>query len=203
MNKSSKHVRISEWAHSWGDPILFGIVSFFEKFSVTPNALTIFGLVLSGITAVLISRGYIIIAGLILFPAGLSDVLDGPMARLTKKDTKSGSLLDSVLDQYNDIFVFLGIGIYYLEQAEFLYVILTMLILSSSLMVSYIKAKAKVLGVDCGIGPLGRFERVLLSIIFLIINQLKILIWLLVFLATYTVIRRFIFSFKALSQKSN
>lgn len=200
--ESQKHsFRIATWAHGWGDPILFNVARVLNFFHITPNLLTILGFVLSGITAVILGKGFIVIAGWILLPAGLCDVLDGPLAQLTNKKSKLGAFLDSALDQYSDVLIFLGIIWFYLHQSKFTEVMLAVITLSAALLVSYVRAKALTLGVECRIGPLGRFERTLLTIIGLIANQPTILIYVLVFLTNYTALRRLIFILSRIAQE--
>ena len=92
--------------------------------------------------------------------AGLCDFLDGQVAREGRKETKFGALLDSTTDRYSEIFVYFGIGTYLIHREEWLVSGVLFFALSGSLMVSYVRARAGGLRVDCEVGVFTRPERV-------------------------------------------
>ncbi len=107
-----------------------------------------------------------------LFPAagrlthaftGILDTLDGSLARATGQSKKFGAFLDSVLDRYTELMIYLGIWFYfYRNNAQTLYYLLILLILFGSLMVSYTRARAEGLGERCIVGAFQRGERIIL-----------------------------------------
>jgi CDP-diacylglycerol--glycerol-3-phosphate 3-phosphatidyltransferase len=99
-------------------------------------------------------------------------MLDGALARATGKITKAGAILDSVLDRYSEAVVLAGLVVYYLYASPSnLGVILVFVTLTGSMMVSYTRARAEALGIDCKVGFFTRPERVILIAAGLILNN--------------------------------
>ncbi len=139
---------------------------------LTPNAVTTIGLLLNlGVAVVFIvgaeqgHRGDLRFVGwggaLILF-AGLFDMLDGQVARIGNMKSTFGALYDSVLDRYSELFTFLGICYYLVAHHYFLSSLFAFVALIGSMMVSYTRARAEGLGIDCKGGLMQRPERVVL-----------------------------------------
>jgi CDP-diacylglycerol--glycerol-3-phosphate 3-phosphatidyltransferase len=147
------------------------IVGLLSKTGVTPNGITTIGLLITLIsTAVLIAGGevgnrgdfrYLAWFGAITLFAGLFDMLDGQLARLTNKTSSFGALFDSVLDRYSEMFMFLGICYYLVAHHYFLSSLFAFIAMIGSIMVSYVRARAEALGVDCKVGVMQRPERIL------------------------------------------
>lgn len=138
----------------------------------TPNAVTLTGLLLNIGVAVLFivggeegNRGDLRYVGwgggLILF-AGLFDMLDGQVARLGNMKSEYGAFFDSVLDRYSELFTFLGICYYLVAHHYFLSSLFAFIALIGSMMVSYTRARAEGLGIECKGGLMQRPERVVL-----------------------------------------
>lgn len=140
------------------------------KIGFTPNAVTTTGLVLNiGVAVIFIigveegNRGdltYVGWAGALVLFAGLFDMLDGQVARLGNMSSKFGALYDSVLDRYSELFMFLGICYYLIGHHYFLSSLFAFIALIGSMMVSYVRARAEGLGIDCKGGLMQRPERV-------------------------------------------
>lgn len=194
--------RISKWAHGWGDPALYKAARGISYLRITPNLLTILGFFLCGCTAYFISQGEMILGGLILLPAGLCDVLDGPLANVTQKKTDLGAFLDSVLDQYSDVLIGFGVLWYYMNQNNELGMVLSFACVSGGLLVSYVRAKGSTLDVKNELGPLGRFERTLIMIVGFSINQPIAVLLVVAILSHYTALRRFFFTTNILNNRS-
>jgi CDP-diacylglycerol---glycerol-3-phosphate 3-phosphatidyltransferase len=105
-------------------------------------------------------------AGFLVLLGGFFDILDGRVARLTQLGSKFGAFYDSTLDRISEILVFLGILSLYLGatavMADTRMVYVTMAAMAGSLMVSYTRARAESLGLDCRVGLMPRTERVVL-----------------------------------------
>jgi CDP-diacylglycerol---glycerol-3-phosphate 3-phosphatidyltransferase len=141
---------------------------------VTPNTLTGIGLLLSFITAIVIAHGNMFIGGLLVLFAGIFDMFDGAMARVRDAATTFGAFLDSTLDRYSESIILFGLLYYALQHPglqdalwpaphEQTWMILFIFIAAvGSLMVSYTKARAEGLGIECKTGFLARPERVVL-----------------------------------------
>ena len=146
------------------------VVKVFIKLGLTPNAVTSIGFVLNvGVAIIFIigaeegNRGdlsYVGWAGGLILFAGLFDMLDGQVARLGNMKSTFGALYDSVLDRYSELIMFLGICYYLVGHHYFLSSIFAFIALIGSMMVSYVRARAEGLGVECKGGLMQRPERV-------------------------------------------
>ncbi|HVW96286.1 MAG TPA: CDP-alcohol phosphatidyltransferase family protein [Mucilaginibacter sp.] len=150
--------------------IIDPVVKVFIKLGLTPNAVTSIGFVLNvGVAVIFIigaeegNRGdltYVGWAGGLILFAGLFDMLDGQVARLGNMKSTFGALYDSVLDRYSELIMFLGICYYLVAHHYFLSSIFAFVALIGSMMVSYVRARAEGLGVECKGGLMQRPERV-------------------------------------------
>ncbi|WP_375417182.1 CDP-alcohol phosphatidyltransferase family protein [uncultured Hymenobacter sp.] len=148
------------------------VVRLLIRLGLTPNAVTLIGLGLNvGVAVIFIlgaeegNRGdlrYVGWGGALILFAGLFDMLDGQVARLGKMQSDYGALFDSVLDRYSELFTFLGICYYLVAHHYFLSSLLAFVGLIGSMMVSYTRARAEGLGIECKGGLMQRPERVVL-----------------------------------------
>jgi len=163
------------------------IVPLLEKTGVTPNGLTIIGLLFTMIIAIILALGYFTTGGVLLIFAALFDTLDGALARQTGQSSKFGAFLDSTMDRFSEGVILIGLTYYYASSPESGWVEVTLLavILLGSLMVSYTRARAEALGFECKVGLLQRPERVILLVLGLITPWMRIALWL---LAIFTIV---------------
>jgi CDP-diacylglycerol--glycerol-3-phosphate 3-phosphatidyltransferase len=138
-------------------------VQFLARRHITPTTLTLTGFVITLGAAALMATGYLFIAGFVVLVAGFFDMLDGALARRTNQVTRFGAVLDSVLDRVSDAVPLLGILIFYLffGDRSTLGILVVGLALIGSPLVSYIRAKAEALGLECQVGLFTRAERVI------------------------------------------
>lgn len=151
------------------DPVVKNLI----KIGVTPNVVTATGLILNIVACVVFIYGaayggdnslaYVGWAGAIILFAGLFDMLDGQVARVGKMSSKYGAMFDSVLDRYSELIVFFGICYYLGFQGYFLSSLFAFIALIGSVMVSYIRARAEGLGIECKGGFMQRPERVVIT----------------------------------------
>ncbi|MCS7207377.1 MAG: CDP-alcohol phosphatidyltransferase family protein [Dehalococcoidia bacterium] len=155
--------RVRVWWGAWvEEPMLRGL----SAVGVSPNALTLVGLVLTAPVAYLAATGRWMWAGGALLVAGLMDMLDGALARRTGRATPFGAFLDSLVDRVQEAGVLLGILVFYGRQGEMAGSLLAFLALWGSFLVSYTRARAEGLGVPSPrIGIMTRPERVLLLVV--------------------------------------
>ena len=130
------------------------------KMGVSPNMVTMAGLVGAGISAWLISEGMLWAGGIVMLIAGVLDLFDGALARSTGQDSAFGALLDSVVDRVSEIVVLLGLLIFYARADSIEGTVLVYLAVGGSVMVSYLRARSEGLGIDCKVGIMTRPERV-------------------------------------------
>ena len=122
----------------------------------------------------------------------MSDIIDGKVARKTGLSSKFGALLDSSLDRYSEVFMFLGTAIFFVESDHPLTSIMIFLALGGSMMVSYVRARAEGLGYDCKVGIMQRPERIVYVGFASLIHPfaLEVVIWMIAILANFTAFQR-------------
>lgn len=168
---------------------------------LTPNAYTYIGLGFSIVAALLF--GYAAgdsqpmlfrYAALVILGAGFLDMLDGQVARASNQATVFGAFLDSVLDRYSDAALFFGLLVYYARANRFFYVVLTAVVMISSVMVSYTRARAESLIGSCKVGFMERPERLVLVILGGLFNRMAPALWVIAVLASITVVHRILYT---------
>jgi CDP-diacylglycerol--glycerol-3-phosphate 3-phosphatidyltransferase len=148
------------------------VVRLLAKTAITPGAITWLGFGLALGAAVLIITGHLLAAGLVVLIAGFFDILDGALARYTNRATRFGAMLDSTLDRLSEAVVLIGILVLYTREQQAAPVLLTGIALFGSLLVSYIRARAEALGLECQVGFFTRTERVIMLVLGLLLNQI-------------------------------
>ena len=133
---------------------------------VHPNLLTTLGFLVTAGSGLAFHEHHVRWAGLLILLGGFFDILDGRVARITALGSKFGAFYDSTLDRISEIVVFLGLlslyNDYRLQLGNVGMIYLIMLAMAGSLMISYTRARAEALGLDCRVGPMPRAERVVL-----------------------------------------
>lgn len=152
--------------------LLNAVAQLFASLGISPNALTVFGLVGVFVIALVIAGGYEALGGLLIILAGAFDAVDGTLARQTGKVTKFGAFLDSTLDRWADSFLFLAILYRFLVLGDQVSVLLTVVALIGSLLVSYTRARAEGLGVSIKEGWFTRLERTIVLILGLVLTAI-------------------------------
>jgi len=147
------------------------VVRFLAKTPITPNAITWFGFSLTLVATALVTTKHLFAAGLVVLIAGFFDMLDGALARSTNRSTRFGAVLDSTLDRLAEALLLLGLLFFYAGEQSVAGILLVGAALFSSLMVSYIKARAEGLGLDCPVGLFTRAERVIVLALGLLLSQ--------------------------------
>jgi phosphatidylglycerophosphate synthase len=150
------------------NPLIKGLL----KIGVTPNMITLIGLFLNAFAAAVFILGaefgqrdnhsYVAWAGFIILLGGLMDMIDGRLARVGNLANPYGALFDSVLDRYSEMIMFLGICYYLISYDYFLSSLFAFIAMIGSIMVSYTRAKAESLGINCSVGIMQRPERILI-----------------------------------------
>ena len=168
MEKQLLRDRLQKAIYKVIDPVVKGLI----KVGLTPNAVTMIGLLLNiGVAVVFIvgaekgNRGdlrYIGWAGALVLFAGIFDMLDGQVARLGNMSSVFGALFDSVLDRYSESVMFLGICYYLVAKHYFISSLFAFIALIGSMMVSYTRARSEGLGIQNKGGLMQRPERVVL-----------------------------------------
>ena len=143
------------------------------RLHITANKLTFFGFALAAISGLLAATGNLVWAGIVLLLAAPMDAFDGTVARLSgSAKSKFGAFWDSTLDRYSESLVLLGVLVYGLSRNNDWIVVLACVAIFGSLLVSYARSRAETLGVDCKVGIMTRLERVVVTILMLVLNPL-------------------------------
>jgi CDP-diacylglycerol---glycerol-3-phosphate 3-phosphatidyltransferase len=163
---------------------------------IPPNLITWCALFANLWGGMLFAAGRFRAAGGLIVVAGLCDLLDGPVARLQNRVSLFGAFLDSILDRYADLMLFLGLLVYYAQVNRFRYAVLAGAAMAGSVMVSYAKARAESLAPTADIGFWERPERLVLLILAALTNRIDVALWLLAIGPNITVIHRILHTWK-------
>ena len=172
------------------------LARFVSRLPITPNQVTVAGTLFTFGAAVLIGFGHLVWAGIVLALSGTFDILDGALARATKRSYPYGAFLDSTFDRYSEGAIYIGLAVYFLNQGGRwmrLEVLGCMLALAGSFLVSYVRARAQSLGFKCDSGIFARPERVVATVAGLVLpipGILPAVVGLLAVLTNFTAVQR-------------
>jgi CDP-diacylglycerol--glycerol-3-phosphate 3-phosphatidyltransferase len=205
------------------EAIADSIAGVLMRLRVSPNALTLLGLVLSGVAGVFYSTGSFFWGGCLVLLSGVCDALDGTLAMKAGKASRLGAFIDSTFDRIGEIFIFLGFiwyfsggykivsstDTFYSEVQSPITVLFIILAVTGSLMVSYTRARAEGLGLECKVGLAQRPERMILLIIGSLLGGLpavglflmQITLFAIAILANITAVQRILFIRKKLLEE--
>ncbi|MCX5998499.1 MAG: CDP-alcohol phosphatidyltransferase family protein [Chloroflexi bacterium] len=155
-------IKLPEARHAVARYSTNGLVNLLRKTRVTPNALTLAGLAVSVVAAVVIAQGHLIAGALTVLLSAAFDLFDGPLARAKGQTSKFGALLDSTCDRMEEGVVLLGLLILYLGKDATWEPVLIYTTFVGSVLVSYVRARSEGLGMDCEVGLFTRAERVII-----------------------------------------
>ena len=173
------------------------------RMGLTPNLVTIIGLLIAVAAAYLIGVGQWWAGGLVALFAGIFDMFDGALARNTGRASDFGALLDSTIDRVSEAVVLLGVLAYYLTSDDDWGAMLVYGALVGSIMVSYMRARSEGLGIECKVGVMQRPERVALTGLGLIVAHwipvvMLIVLGVIAALTTVTAIHRLFHTWRML-----
>lgn len=177
--------------HLYYDRVMGPVARLLVRLKITPNQVSLAGGAFNIAAAVFIINGHFVFAGALYLAAGGLDLLDGLVARLSDQETVFGAFLDSMLDRVSEGVVFAAIVYQLAAGGDALTSSFVVLALLASLMVSYMRAKAEAMGIECKVGVMARLERVVLISGGLLFGFLPVAIYILVALTTFTVGQRF------------
>ena len=176
--------------------VLDAIVRAFAASGINPNVLTFIGFAINLLAAYLFAYGYFRWAGATIILAGIFDMADGRVARITNRVTPFGGFFDSVMDRYSDLGLLIGLLVFYGRVNRFWYVSLVAVAMIGSVMTSYARARAENLIPSCKVGFLERPERVVLIIIGALFDRMAPVLWIIAVLSNVTVIHRMAFTWR-------
>lgn len=175
---------------------------FLAKTPITPSFITWFGFFLSVAAAVLVARGELLAGGITILIASSMDMFDGALARHTNTVSRFGAVLDSTLDRAAEAALFICCMVYFYNEASVMGLVATGIALGASQIVSYLRAKAEAMGMECKVGIFTRPERVIFIVLGLLANQLFIATAIVALFSVVTAVQRFTYIHKKLSGNS-
>lgn len=178
------------------DKIIVQIVRALAFARIHPNVLTFIGLVINIFAASLLASGRFLAAGFVIMGAGVFDMVDGRVARETNRVTRFGGFFDSVLDRYSDLLLLMGLLVYYASIGRNFYVVLTAVVMTGSVMISYTRARSENIIPSCKVGFMERPERIVLLIIGALFDRMAAVLWVIAVLSNLTVIHRILFTWQ-------
>ena len=174
-----------------------------SRTSITPNMLTITGLVINFAASLAFIFSKFPLAGVLILIAGVFDVVDGGVARTNNQESEFGAFLDSVIDRYSDLAIILGLMIHYARSNNLSHVILTSVVLMGAVLIPYTRARAEKFVPRCNIGLMERAERILLLAFGAIFDFMTPVLWILAVLTHVTVFQRVHYSWRQFGRKDH
>jgi CDP-diacylglycerol---glycerol-3-phosphate 3-phosphatidyltransferase len=164
-----------------------------RRTGLTPDHLTIIGLVIGIGAAVAIGTGRLLLGLFLVILAALPDLLDGALAKATEASSQRGAFFDSTVDRITDAVLLGGIAWYLASEESPHMALLPYALMAVSSLISYQRAKAESLGLDAKGGLMERAERIVLICLGLLIEPLLVpILWVMLVLTSITAIQRFV-----------
>jgi CDP-diacylglycerol--glycerol-3-phosphate 3-phosphatidyltransferase len=174
----------------WFKWVLDPLGKFFNALGLTPNMMTLLGMIGNTVGAYYLARGELVTGGWLVVLMTPIDALDGTMARLRGESSDFGAFVDSVSDRYSELIIYGGLLYHFLTLGEPLGGLLTFGAAAGSVLVSYVKARAEGLGYQAKVGLLTRVERYLVLAPSLVFQQLYVGLTIIAVLANITALQR-------------
>lgn len=184
----------SDWCRERFRPYLLLVARFLGWLGLSPNMVSIVGLIAYGASGLVLGMGHPAAAGWLLAVFGPLDAVDGMLAREQRRVSPFGAFLDSTVDRYAEFFLFLGLMAYLMlhRQGGLLEAALVLAAMTGSLLVSYTRARAEALDFNCKVGVLTRFERLFLLAVGLIFGWIYPILVILAVFTHITALQRII-----------
>ena len=181
---------LTNTARAWGARIIQPIARLLTRLGLTPNTVTVLGFLLSAAVALVLASGRLTLAGLLLIATLAFDAVDGTMARTQGTTSRFGAFLDSTLDRWTELFLYGALVWHYLQIGQDVNVLLAVAAMSTSVMVSYTRARAEGVGLPCKEGIFTRFERMVVLIVGLLFGVTPWALGIIAVLAGITAVQR-------------
>lgn len=167
-----------------------------RKTGLSPDHLTVLGLIVAAFAGVVIGSGHMIWGLVLVILAALPDLLDGALAKAQNATSQRGAFFDSVIDRVSDAFFFGGVAWFYATTKTPLLAMLPFAIMANSSVISYMRAKAESLGLEAKGGIMERAERIILLCVGLLLSNwptvLIVILWVMLVLTAVTAVQRFV-----------
>jgi len=176
---------------------LKALAGFLVRRDISPTLLTLIGLGVNAVAALLYFGGFIRIAGLVILFAGFFDMLDGAVARASGKASAFGGFTDSVVDRYSDFLIFGGVLAYFAGEENLLMTLVSTATLCGAFLVSYVRARAELVIPKCAVGMMERPERIIVLAAGSIFGFFHAALYFLAITTHITALHRIVFTRKA------
>ena len=180
----------SDYLRLWFKWVLDPLGGFFNSLGLTPNMMTLLGLLGNSVGAYYLAIGHMLTGAILVLLMTPIDALDGTMARLRGESSDFGAFVDSVSDRYSELIIYGGLLYHFLSLGETLGGLLVFGAAAGSVLVSYVKARAEGLGYEAKVGLLTRVERYIILAPALVLNQLYIGLGIIAVFANITAVQR-------------
>lgn len=180
----------TDYLRLWFKWVLDPLGGFFNRLGLTPNMMTVLGLLGNAVGAYYLATGNMLTGGILVLVMTPIDALDGTMARLRGESSDFGAFVDSVSDRYSELIIYAGLLYHFLNAGDRLGGMLVFGAAAGSVLVSYVKARAEGLGYGAKVGILTRVERYLVLAPALVFNQLYIGLGIIALFANITSLQR-------------
>ena len=186
----STNKTFTDYLRLWFKWVLDPLGGFFNRIGLTPNMMTLLGLLGNAVGAYYLAMGDMLTGGILVLVMTPVDALDGTMARLRGEPSDFGAFVDSVSDRYSELIIYAGLLYHFLNTGDRLGGMLVFGAAAGSVLVSYVKARAEGLGYGAKVGILTRVERYLILAPSLVFNQLYVGLGIIAIFANITAIQR-------------
>ncbi|HJR79698.1 MAG TPA: CDP-alcohol phosphatidyltransferase family protein [Anaerolineales bacterium] len=190
VNSTSSRKTLTDYLRLWFKWFLDPLGGFLNRLGLTPNMMTMLGLIGNSLGAYYLARGDMLTGGILVLLMTPIDALDGTMARLRGEPSDFGAFVDSVTDRYSELIIYGGLLYYFLSLGDPLGGLLVFGAAAGSVLVSYVKARAEGLGYEAKIGLLTRVERYIVLAPSLVFNQVFIGLGIIALFANITALQR-------------
>ncbi len=188
---------MSEKARKYAAVFLEPLAGVLHRLGVTPNMVTLSGFVLTLGVAALAAFGMFFWAALLMIIAAGADAVDGTLARTSGQVSKFGAFLDSTLDRSSESIIYLALAVYYLRWGTTWEVLLAFVAIVASFLVSYTRARAEGVDIECKVGIGTRMERMIVLFLGLLTGYVTYAVIIVSIIATVTVLQRVLHVWKA------
>ena len=180
---------------------LRAIIRISVALGISPNTLTLIGVLINCVAGWALAREHFPLAGFIIICANIFDFIDGKVAFITGRQSEFGAFWDSTLDRFSDQALFTGLIWLYAKLGREDYVLITTLTHIFATMTSYARARAECLVEKCKVGFMERPERIVLFMIGAFTNRMAAVLWVILVLSIVTVANRIHYTYLALNKK--
>ena len=168
---------------------------------ISPNTLTLIGVLINCAAAIALAHNHFVLAGVIMICANIFDFIDGKVAYITGRQSEFGAFWDSTLDRFSDLALFTGLIWLYAKLGRADYVLITTLTLIFAIMTSYARARAECLIDKCKVGFMERPERIVLFMIGAFTDRMAGILWVILVLSILSVANRIHYTYLTLNKK--